>query len=230
MLMMSSYLMNHVSRPEQLTLHPWIDASCNQLSAELMLRAVPIPDVAPSSFLSGPAGSEGEGRPPRCPDLSMCAGEFLEVYADDVACWDAVVTCFFLDTAPNAMEYVEAIERMLVPGGVWINFGPLMYHWCSSAANERDDRFHRSMEFSYDEVRHLVRSFGFTFTREERREVNYTANPHSMMKTAYTCAFFSAVKPGGTTDTTPFRAPGAVDIIPPPAPAAGAGGAGAAEE
>jgi hypothetical protein len=51
-----------------------------------------------------------------------------------------------------------------------------------------------------------------------------------MMKTAYTCAFFSAVKPGGTTDTTPFRAPGAVDIIPPAAPAAGAGGAGAVEE
>ena len=113
------------------------------------------------------------------------------------------------------MEYIETIERMLVPGGVWINFGPLMYHWCSSDANDRDDRFHRSMEFSYDEVRHLVKSFGFMFAREEKREVHYTANPHSMMKTAYTCAFFSAVKPGGATDSAPYHAPGAVDILTP---------------
>lgn len=37
--------------------------------------------------------------------------------------WDAVVTCFFLDTAANALQYVETIHRILRPGGVWVNMG-----------------------------------------------------------------------------------------------------------
>lgn len=32
--------------------------------------------------------------------------------------WDAVVTCFFIDTAHNIVEYLEVIARALKPGGV----------------------------------------------------------------------------------------------------------------
>lgn len=32
--------------------------------------------------------------------------------------WDAVVTCFFLDTAHNIVEYIEIISRILKDGGV----------------------------------------------------------------------------------------------------------------
>lgn len=32
--------------------------------------------------------------------------------------WDAVVTCFFLDTAHNIVEYIEIISRILKEGGV----------------------------------------------------------------------------------------------------------------
>lgn len=40
--------------------------------------------------------------------------------------WDAVVTCFFIDTAHNIVEYIEIISRILKDGGVgsyyiWIN-------------------------------------------------------------------------------------------------------------
>lgn len=34
--------------------------------------------------------------------------------------WDAVVTCFFLDTAHNIVEYIEIISRILKDGGVSI--------------------------------------------------------------------------------------------------------------
>ena len=88
-----------------------------------------------------------------------------------------------------------------------------MYHWCSSSADDFDDRFHRSVEFSYEEIHHLVESFGFTIAREESRTVKYAADRFSMMKTEYTCAFFSAVKPGGTHPVSLFRDPDAVDII-----------------
>jgi len=42
--------------------------------------------------------------------------------------WDCVATCFFLDTAHNVVEYLDIIHRILVPGGVWVNLGPLSCH------------------------------------------------------------------------------------------------------
>ena len=57
-------------------------------------------------------------------------------------------------------------------------------------------------------------SFGFEIAREESREVKYAANQHSMMKTAYNCAFFSAVKPGGSKPVTLYQAPGSVRVLP----------------
>ena len=44
--------------------------------------------------------------------------------------WDGMVTCFFMDTAPVVFEYVETIWSCLKAGGVWVNQGPLLYHWC----------------------------------------------------------------------------------------------------
>ena len=37
--------------------------------------------------------------------------------------WDCVASCFFLDTAPNVIRYLERIYHILKPGGYWINFG-----------------------------------------------------------------------------------------------------------
>jgi carnosine N-methyltransferase len=47
---------------------------------------------------------------------------------------------------------VEAIERLLKPGGVWINLGPLLYHW-ATAPDARvepgsDARYGQSVEVS----------------------------------------------------------------------------------
>ena len=44
-------------------------------------------------------------------------------------CRDAVLTCFFLDTAKNIFQYIETIAACLKPGGCWINLGPLLYHF-----------------------------------------------------------------------------------------------------
>ena len=32
--------------------------------------------------------------------------------------WDVVVTCFFIDTAHNIIEYIEIISKILKDGGV----------------------------------------------------------------------------------------------------------------
>jgi len=38
--------------------------------------------------------------------LGICSGEFLETTKEDFNEYDCVVTCFFLDTANNIIEYV----------------------------------------------------------------------------------------------------------------------------
>lgn len=54
------------------------------------------------------------------------------VRAQKMSClgqWDAVLTCFFIDTAQNIVTYIETIATLLREGGVWINLGPLLYHF-----------------------------------------------------------------------------------------------------
>jgi hypothetical protein len=40
------------------------------------------------------------------------------LYNGDTGAWDAVVTCFFIDTAHNIVEYIEIISQILKDGGV----------------------------------------------------------------------------------------------------------------
>jgi hypothetical protein len=53
---------------------------------------------------------------------------------------DVIVTCYFIDTARNILDYIHAIRMLLKPRtGLWINVGPLQWHRGSHiplAANE----------------------------------------------------------------------------------------------
>ncbi|MFQ6658659.1 hypothetical protein Gotur_027814 [Gossypium turneri] len=71
--------------------------------------------------------------------------------------WDAVVTCFFIDTAHNIIEYIEIISRILKEGGVWINFGPLLYHFADMYGQEDD----MSIELSLEDVKKIAFHYGF---------------------------------------------------------------------
>ena len=70
--------------------------------------------------------------------------------------WDCVSTCYFIDTAHNVIDYIEKIWHILKPGGYWINFGPLLYHF-SDSQNEK------SIELSYEQIRNVIRKVGFSF-------------------------------------------------------------------
>jgi len=63
--------------------------------------------------------------------FSMIAGEFTEAYNTTEAkdTFDCVATVFFIDTASNILSYLETIANVLKTGGVWINLGPLLWHW-----------------------------------------------------------------------------------------------------
>ncbi|XP_052206649.1 uncharacterized protein LOC127811011 isoform X2 [Diospyros lotus] len=187
MMICSNYILNQTQTAGEWTIYPWIHSNCNSLSDSDQLRPVPIPDIHPAS-----AGiTEG---------FSMCGGDFVEVYSDpsQVGVWDAVVTCFFLDTAHNIVEYIEIISRVLKYDGVWINLGPLLYHF-ADMYGQGDEM---SIELSLEDVKRISFHYGFELEKEESIETTYTTNPQSMMQNRYYTAFWVMRKKGAFKETT----------------------------
>ncbi|KAG6807722.1 hypothetical protein H0H93_001171, partial [Arthromyces matolae] len=121
----------------------------NVLCRQAMLQRITIPDVVPSDL---PPGSK----------FSLVAGDFEEIYGVDTdpdepqaGQWNAILTCFFIDTAKNIVNYLRIIHRILAPGGVWINLGPLLWHWENNNTNDT------SIELDLEEVKSLARTIGF---------------------------------------------------------------------
>jgi len=178
MLMFSSFMLNATQEKEEFVIHPWMHNRSNHRAATDQWREARVPDEVP-----------GDSRLPPGACMSMAAGDFAEVYGDpgERGMWDAVVTCFFIDTGHSVVEYLECIANCLRPGGVWVNFGPLLYHW-EEYTNEL------SIELSLEEVLDAARSFGLDIERTETRVVDYTSDPLSMHRTTYSCEFIVAVK------------------------------------
>lgn len=106
MLLASSFMLNHTTEREQWTLHPWLLNSCNHVTDADQLQAVHVPDLHPGEIIRGPHL------------LSMAAGDFLDCYGDagSRGAFDAVVTCFFIDTAHNVVAYMQTIWEVLKVG------------------------------------------------------------------------------------------------------------------
>lgn len=98
------------------------------------------------------------------------------------------MTCFFMDTAHNIIEYIECISNILKKGGIWVNIGPLLYHY-----SEQPEEI--QIELSWEEIEKIIPKFGFKFRKQpEWRDCVYTNDKESMMQMVYKCVFFSAVK------------------------------------
>ncbi|KAH7554389.1 hypothetical protein JRO89_XS12G0186700 [Xanthoceras sorbifolium] len=178
MMICSSFILNQTQTAGEWTIYPWIHSNCNSLSDSDQLCPVLIPDIHPASsqlsltcFESSAGITEG---------FSMCGGDFVEVYNDpsQIGVWDAVVTCFFIDTAHNIVEYIEIISKILKDGGVWINLGPLLYHFADMYGQENE----MSIELSLEDVKKVALYYGFEFEKEKTIETTYTTNPRSMMQ------------------------------------------------
>ena len=215
MLLATNYMLNCPLEPLGLCIRPWLHVSSNVVSNADVLESCAIPDQSSSDILEdGPWAhlpedeDEKEGKGARegrmfLPRFSFAAGDFCSIYggAEMQGQWDAVVTCFFIDTAPNVLEYIDVIHSMLRPGGVWINVGPLLYHWASDVEGTGDERFEGSLELSYDDLKEAILSYGFEYKSESRIRAQYAAHPRSMSESAFNCVFFSVVKSQlGTTD------------------------------
>jgi carnosine N-methyltransferase len=125
-LLASAYILNVCPTSRMHTLFPWVHSFSNHRSRPNHLRSVQVPDIHPSTTL-GALEKPGE--------MSFSASDFLLLYGSEEHkhTFDAVATVFFLDTAPNVIRYLETIDNCLRPGGILVNFGPLLWHFENDA-------------------------------------------------------------------------------------------------
>lgn len=142
MLVASNFILNINQEVDGFEIQPYIHTFSNTFEEADPFEIYSIPDVNPADHI----------KPGH--DFSMVAGEFVEVYKKQKEEWDSVITCFFIDTANNIIEYIETIHNILKKGGVWINFGPLLYHY----ADMHDEC---SIELSWEEIRYIMVNMGF---------------------------------------------------------------------
>ena len=177
MLLASNFVLNCTKEKEEFIIYPLIHSFSNVFHKDSPLKPIKIPDENLLEELN--KNQNGS--------MSMVMGEFVDVYKTQLNSWDSVVTCFFIDTANNIISYIETIKNILTKGGLWVNLGPLLYHYT-------DIESECSIELSWEEVRQIIIDFGFKIVKEDIRECCYSSDIDSMMKTVYKCVFFTAIK------------------------------------
>merc|ERR1712217_995128 len=168
----SHLILNRCRAAECHTIFPFVLNTGNRRNAQDHLRGVQIPDVLPAAVLN------------RDSELSMAAGEFIEVYKDQIGEWDGVATAFFIDTAKNIFLYIRTIAQIIATGGVWVNLGPLLYHY-ADVENEV------SVELSWEEVKPAIAEY-FDFVEVKEHLSQYAANMTCLTGVRYRCVFFVA--------------------------------------
>lgn len=215
-LMASNMMLNYTARAEQFPLYPWALSFSNHVSRADQLQRVAIPDIHPATVLDEASIGKNTHASER---MSMSAGDFCVVYksAENSEVYDAVTTVFFIDTAPNLIAYIETIRNCLKSGGIWINLGPLLWHFENNPPGSNDNEAtggaHQdgkangrpqeqgiaepgSMELTDDEVVALVKRFGFQIEKHEVGKIatGYIQDPRSMLMNIYRPSFWIARK------------------------------------
>ena len=133
-LLASSYILNGLRAGQQHDLYPWATNFANRISRRDQLQCVKIPDIHPGTALN--VASEDQ-RIHAFQRMNVSAADFIVLYSDAEhrEQYDVVCTVFFIDTAPNILRYIETIRHCLKPGGLWINVGPLLWHYRPSNSN-----------------------------------------------------------------------------------------------
>lgn len=215
MLVMSMYMLNSGQSTGSLSIYPFIHTNSHWKERKTMLKEIKIPDFNVHMELNGN----------NLMQISM--GSFVDCFGPNENIWgsshfhitqemnltrlktasskDVVLTNFFIDTSSNILEYLLAIQHTLKPGGIWINFGPLVYH----QENEEDtdicyeiDPFsgekteHKRMplkgiELTFDEIIEAAYKLDFELLHREDDIISgYGEPPNQNGMPGYRCSFW----------------------------------------
>lgn len=168
-----------LSTPNSVKFYPYVDWWSYQPVPAERIAEVAIPDI-----------------PVNASNVLMCEGDFMHIFDHQTAHYDVVVTLFFIDTAKNSLDYIDNINRLLKPGGLWINLGPLLY-----GTNP-------TMQLSLEEMVQVSETMGFKFLETDEKwgsitlpgktvrskDINYLVNDRSLRKNIYVTQFWVAEK------------------------------------
>lgn len=216
-LLASNFILNTTGRANQYKLYPFVGSFNNHVSRQNQMRMVTIPDVHPGTVFEARMQSQQP-----IGEMNMSAGDFITSYsqADHAGSFDAVVTVYFIDTAPNVVRYMETIQHCLSVGGVWINIGPLLWHFEDRVADKHDvreeyDHDHDadgaapeqsgigepgSFELTDEAVLALAQRIGFERISHEHLPPSvggYIQDPTSMLQNRYQCSHWVLRKKDG---------------------------------
>ena len=175
LMLFASEIILNVSQVNKWIIHPFIFPLSNLICKDDQFKSVQFPDIQVGQ-------TSGE--------MSMVAGDFIEIYSkkEEEGRWDCVVTCFFLDTAANILEYVKIIYRVLKKSGYWVNLGPLLYHYEGNDAS-------LSIEITLEELFIFLERTGFELIhKKDGISCPYVQNPTSILQTRYECCLFVVKK------------------------------------
>ncbi|PYI09359.1 methyltransferase-like protein [Aspergillus sclerotiicarbonarius CBS 121057] len=160
-------LTNHTTALHQHILQPFVTKWTHQANPAARYSALTVPDHWPNKA------------------VKLVEGDFLDLFPRDGE-FDAVVTLFFIDMSTNVIDFLSNIHRLLKPGGVWINLGPLK--WSSYAA----------LQLSAEEVLQLADLLGFDVDHASRKNIEsqYAEQLDTLLKFTYVTQFWSATKRG----------------------------------
>ena len=211
-LLASNWILNHTRENQRYHLFPFVSQFTNVLSRRNQFQQVIIPDLHPGKTFAAKAEA---GLPSG--QMDMTAADFVVLYGDagQRETFDAVVTVFFIDTAPNFIRYIRTIYNCLKDNGVWINVGPLLWHFDDRApdANDKgadsknlkavndngDDKGvgePGSFELSNEEVLLLIERKGFKVEHQEILPggMGYVQDRYSMIQNLYQVSHWIARK------------------------------------
>jgi len=172
MLFVSDFILNAINQQDQYTIYPYVTSHKNRVGSRDHLRKVSIPDVEPGRNLM-------EKKTPLS-QFSMTCGEFVGVYESQVGEWDALLTCFFIDTAKNFLLYVRTFAAIIPEDGIWINFGPLLWHF-----SQQDDE--TSIELSWEQCKKIISEYFIIVQEDTACEAVYVDDALSTERTIFEC-------------------------------------------
>jgi carnosine N-methyltransferase len=211
-LLASNFVLNATSHANQFEIYPFVHTFTNIISRTQQLAKYTIPNPHPSEAL---ALAQQQGK--RVGEMSMSAGDFILSYStpSSAETFDGVVSVFFIDTAPNLFRYIETVHNCLRRNGIWINIGPLLWHFDDRApgqpqtdGNESSGYLKNidmedqgiaepgSFELANEEVLSLLPKMGFEVLEHEilDKELGYIQDPRSLLQNRYRCSHWVARK------------------------------------
>jgi carnosine N-methyltransferase len=211
-LLASLYILNQAEADPQRTLYPWALSFSNHVFRADQFATVLIPDIRPKNLVDKWASADTP--------LTVNMSDFVVEYSKPgyKNQFDAVTTLFFIDTAPNFLDYIATVSHCLQVGGVWINIGPLLWNCYENGPAGRQegdvdddvsckmrhrvalaqivDSSCQKLEFSNDEVLTLLGHYGFEVEVQDAciGEAGFNANPRSMLQNMYQLSHWVARK------------------------------------